>query len=92
MSVKARDLKRGDAFMLQLCGEVVETEPVASGARIRIKVELLNMRSLEFTYEGSVIELLVKPGRPFQVRRRRRDDDRWPAPDPAPRPREKVPA
>ena len=94
MSCPARDLVRGDLFMLQLCGEVLKTAVVAGGKRISVRIALLDMHSLEFAYGESVIELLVKPGRHFQVHGGRRGGRRrgGPAPDPAPRPREKVPA
>ena len=75
MSVKARDLQRGDVFMLQLRGEVLETAVVANGARVSVKVALLDATSLEFAYGESVIELLAKPGRPYQCYSRRDDDD-----------------
>ena len=89
MSVKARDLQRGDVFMLQLRGEVLETAVVANGARVSVKVALLDATSLEFAYGESVIELLAKPGRPFQCYSRRGPK---PRPDPVLPLLKKVPA
>jgi hypothetical protein len=90
--LKARDLKRGDVFMLQLRGEVVEAGPVADGKRISIKLALIDSPSLEFAYDGSVIEFLAKPGRPFQICHHRggRRGGGSSAPDPAPPPLEEV--
>jgi hypothetical protein len=47
--VRARDLRRGDAFFLQVYGEVTEIEPIAGGKRIRVKLALENQGSVSAT-------------------------------------------
>jgi hypothetical protein len=83
--MRAKDLRRGDRFMMQANAEVLATETVVDGKRVKLKLSLEDGLSIEFTDAGHVAELLCRLGRQFCVYRRRRDDDdNEPVFDPSP--------
>jgi hypothetical protein len=65
--IKARDLKRGDCFTIQVICQVQQVVSVASGERIKVvaAVENSDSRSHEFLDEGSVLAIVCKPGHRF---------------------------
>lgn len=71
---KARELRVGNVFGLNVSGEVVEANPVAVGDRIRVKLRLQNQATgLEFA--DCMIEFLCLPDRKFCVWNGRDDHD-----------------
>lgn len=71
--IKARELRIGDVFNLNVSGGVVEVSSIADGKQIKIKLLLHDQETgLEFPDAGCTIDFLCPPGRPFSVWKRRR--------------------
>lgn len=87
MMTTAKDLVRGDVLSMKICCEVLATEVVVGGRRIKIRMSLENSPSTEFTDTGHVAEFLCKPSRSFYVYRDCGDGDtNEPIFDPTPDP------
>ena len=61
----AKDLKKGDEFQLQICGEVLSIKPV-TGGRIKARLELLDTGSFELS-KNYVVEFTCSRSRHFNV-------------------------
>jgi hypothetical protein len=84
---KARNLKPGDVFALEVCGEVISVASVADGKRIKVKIALEDQCQIEFPDASLTLEFLSRPGRKFNVYKDYGDwddDDDEPEPGPVP--------
>jgi hypothetical protein len=75
MPIRAKDLKRGDSVSMQLAGTIVDATPIAGGKRIRVRIQVEDGLSVQFTDAGCVVELICTPGRQFQAYRNDSGDD-----------------